>query len=289
MKISQALSGLWNANKNYFKSLVESRKINVQTAYDYNKLYEIVHRESQPCFVLSTGRCGTALLTKILQESSQIDVHHTPTPELVYYSKFAYENYKQLCSELKYIVDAARYEQIRNAFLLEKTFVETNNRITYFAYQLKELYPRAKFIHLIRHPVHFIKSGMARDWYTGKNPHDEGHIILNSDLEKWNHYSRAEKIAWLWNETNQFIEDFKSTIEPERIKTVFAEDLFKNPDTTKNIFQYLGLKPLSRQQIESLLKKPVNKGNTKKIQSFDIQLKDRVKEILLLSQKYNYF
>ena len=123
MKIGNAISGLLKANINYFKSLIESKKINVQTKYDYTELYKIIHNESQPCFILSTGRCGTALLTKIFEQHSDIDVHHEPVPELVYYSRFAYENRKNLSNEMKYLVDAARYEQVRNAFLLNKTFI----------------------------------------------------------------------------------------------------------------------------------------------------------------------
>ena len=195
MKFGKTISRLWDANINYLKNMVESRKINAQTKFDYTELYNIVHQKSQPCFVLSTGRCGTALLTKIFELHHDVDVHHTPIPELVYHSKYAYENQKNLSNEVKYLIDAARYEHIRNAFLLNKTFIETNNRITFFAYQLKELYPKAKFVHLIRNPISFIKSGKARDWYTGKNPHDEGHIIMNEDINMWNNYSQIEKIA----------------------------------------------------------------------------------------------
>ena len=77
----------------------------MKVKYDYTELYDIVHKESEPCFVLSTGRCGTALLTKIFEQHSDIDVHHTPTPELVYYSKLAHENQKSMSNEIKYLVD----------------------------------------------------------------------------------------------------------------------------------------------------------------------------------------
>ena len=288
MKIGKAISGLWNANKNYFKSAVESRKINVQTEYDYTELYDIVHKESEPCFVLSTGRCGTALLTKILEGHSAIDVHHMPIPELVYFSKFAYENHKRLSKEIKYLIDAARYDQIRNSFLLKKTFIETNNRITFFASQLAELYPKAKFIHLIRNPINFIKSGVARNWYTGKNPHDEGHIILNHDLDVWNNYSQTEKIAWLWNETNQFIEDFKKTKDTTRVMTIFAEDLFKDPETVINIFNFIDKVPFSATKIDALIKTPVNKSNAKKIESVNLTTDEHLINLLSLSENYNY-
>jgi hypothetical protein len=288
MKVKKMLSGLWNTNLSYFKKLFESRKINAQKKYDYRKLYNIVHKESQPCFILSTGRCGTALLTKIFEQHANIKSYHTPTPELVYYSKFAYENHKELSNEIKLIIDAARYEHIRNSFLLNKTFVETNNRITFFAYQLKELFPKAKFIHLIRNPINFITSGMARNWYTGNNPHDEGHIIKNNDFKVWDNYSQSEKIAWLWNETNQFIEDFKSQIEPERINTIFAEDLFKNSQTVIEIFKFLNLSPISTVKISSLTKTPINKGNVETIKSIYFKIDQKFESLLPLSKLYEY-
>jgi len=288
MKIGRAISGLWKANTDHFKKEISKRKINVQTKYDYSELYNIVHNESQPCFVLSTGRCGTALLTKIFEEHSEIDVHHTPKPELVYYSKFAYENSKSHSNEIKHLVDAARYEQIKNAFLLEKTFVETNNRVTFFASQLADLYSNAKFIHLIRNPINFIKSGIARDWYTGKNPHDEGHIILNDNPEIWEKYSQEEKIAWMWNETNQFIEDFKTQIEPKRVLTIFAEDLFNSTKTAGDLFKFINVPSISDEKLNYLARKPVNKSNVKKIKSIDIDFTAELNSILSLKERYKY-
>lgn len=289
MKIIKFFKGFIDSNIQYIKGEFEKRKINLQRDFDYRNLYEIVHKNAVPIFVLSTGRCGTALLTEIFHCYKNIDVHHEPIPELIYYSKFAYENYKTKSKEIKFVVDAARYDQIRNSFLLNKTFIETNNRITFFAYQLSELYPHANFIHLIRNPISFIKSGLARNWYTGKNSHDEGHIILYNNLDAWNKFSQTEKIAWLWNETNQFIEDFKSQIKPERVITVYAEDLFKNPETTKEIFYFLNQNPLSNNKIGKIIKIPVNRGNIKKINSNEIHLNDQLKEILPLSHKYQYF
>ncbi len=288
MKIDQFIKGLFYSNIHYIKNEFEKRKVNTQQEYDYKHLHKIVHEKAKPCFVLSTGRCGTALLTKIFEQQSNVDVHHAPTPELVYYSKFAYENFKTLSNELKYIIDAARYDQIRNSFLLNKIFVETNNRITFFAYQLEKIYPKAKFIHLIRNPINFIKSGIARNWYTGKNPHDEGHITNFDDMKTWSNYSQTEKIAWLWNETNQFIEGFKKEITSDRVITVFAEDLFNKLETTKNMFSFLDLPPMSPTKIESLVKTPLNKGNVKKIKSIKLQIDENLLELLSLSEYYKF-
>ncbi|MDZ7690395.1 MAG: hypothetical protein U5K69_04470 [Balneolaceae bacterium] len=105
------------------------------------------------------------------------------------------------------IVDAARYEQIRNAWLLDKKYIETNNRITFFCYALSELFPKSQFIHLVRQPEAFITSGLARDWYSNSVLHDEGRIKPTD-----NELQQVEKIAWLWNETNHFIEQFKREI-----------------------------------------------------------------------------
>jgi len=288
MKIKQFVKGLFYSNIQYISNEFEKRKVNTQKNHDYRHLYKIVHEKANPCFVLSTGRCGTALLTKIFKQHQGINVFHTPIPELVYYSKYAYENNEKLFKEIKYIVDAARYDQIKKSFLLNKIFIETNNRITFFANQLAELYPNAKFIHLIRNPINFIKSGIARNWYSGKNPHDEGHIILNENVDIWNRYSQAEKIAWLWNETNLFVENFKLQIDIKRIHTIFAEDLFSNHEKTFNIFDFLNLTQISDFKVESLIKNPVNKSNQKTLKAITFPLNSNLRKILSLADNYNY-
>lgn len=286
MNYKKNIDKIISANKNAVKEILRSKKIHTLKSSDYFNVFNEVHDKSAPCFVLSTGRCGTHMLTKLLSEHKKIDVFHTPIPELIYYSKYAYENNIEKSEELGKIVDAARYDYIRDSYLLGQQFVETNNRITFFAHQLAALYPKAKFVHLVRNPVAFTKSGFNRGWYSGKNEHDEGRIELKS--EEWNQYSDLKKIAWLWEATNRFIEDFKNKIEPERVIFLKSEELFSDAEKAGNIFKFLDLDSISPERIKSIIGKPTNVGKMKRKNKLsDIELEE-INQVTELAVKYGY-
>lgn len=286
MNIRKNIDLLFTANKRAINQIIRNRKLHVSASINYNNIYDEVHENAAPCFVLSTGRCGTHLLTKLLSKHKNIEVLHEPNPQLIYYSKYAFENYIDKSEELKRIVDAARYEYIRDCHILNLQYVETNNRITFFAYQLAELFPKAKFIHLVRNPIPFIKSGLNRNWYSGKNNHDEGRISLDSD--EWRDYSNAQKIAWLWESTNNFIENFKEKVDDNRVITIRSEDLFSKPKEADLIFQFLNLEPITKQKINKIISKPTNVSRNKNTELKTQNLKDEVAELIHINKKYNY-
>ena len=82
-------------------------------------IYKKIHKEAKPVFALSTGRTGTKLLSKIMSKMTAVKSYHEPTPELIYYARFAYEN-REDKELLKKVVDAARLEYILNAYLNKK-------------------------------------------------------------------------------------------------------------------------------------------------------------------------
>ena len=263
MKISDIISELVDVNKKYFKELKQRRVISHQTKYSYDDIYQLTHDSDKICFVLSTGRCGTKLLTNMFESHQDVLAFHEPIPELIYFNKFAYENHQTEHVTLLKMIDIARYEYIRKAFLLEKHYVETNNGITFFAHQLAQLYPNAKFIHLIRHPLAFVRSGYSRGWYTGKIGYDESKILPVSDNNNWHQLSQVGKIAWLWNGTNSFIHEFKKDLPEHRVLTVTAEGLFKDTEVMAGILKFLNLPSINDRIIDKFLSKKVNKQRNK--------------------------
>lgn len=285
MKIKDIIGGSLGSQKEFVDNLKLQKKIS-----DYAKnnsvveLYSKVHNDYSPVFVLSTGRSGTAFLTNMLEADKSLKVFHEPDPVFSYHTKFAFENYKKNPDVVKAMFDTARYELIRNTFIEKKRYVETNNRISFFAFQLAELFPKAKFIHLVRNPSSFIKSGLARDWYSNHSIFDEGRISKGGN--DWNSKSPIEKIGWLWNETNSFIEEFKK--QQEGVHFVKAEDLFSSAEEQIKIFEFLELKKPSNSELQKRTSKKVNKG---KDISIDNKIKNEISEMskqLPLCKLYGY-
>lgn len=213
-----------------------------------------VMAHAEPIFVLSTGRVGTMLLTKLFNLKKGLHIEHEALPEMLFAGKTAYESNDISFSKGAFM--AGRYENIRDFHLKSLRYVETNNRLTFFAPAIAELFPKAKFIHLVRHPDSFISSGMQRNWYTGKSITDEGRIAPPESLKIT---EQENKIAWLWNATNEFIEQFKKNTSKDRIYTLQSEKLFTNTEEAVKLMNWLNLN-IKPQLVKNIIDKPINQS-----------------------------
>ena len=168
--------------------------------------------------------------------------------------------------------------------------METNNRITFFAEAIKQVYPRARFIHLVRHPGDFVRSGLNRGWYQGQQRHELGRI--RGTTPQWETLSRTAKIAWLWEQTNRYIEEFSAGLSEEELIRIKAEDMFNNPQTVTETCQFIGAEDISRSIIDSMQGKVINQQKRVTIQApyqrwRDAQ-KEEVRKEVTLDDRYGY-
>ena len=85
--------------------------------------------------------------------------------------------------------------------------------------------------------------------------------------------SQISKISWLWNETNQFIENFKNQVNNSKVITIFSEDMFNNIEVIKNIFDFIEVdNPFKDQEIQKFLEKPVNQQKINKYPKYNYKL-----------------
>lgn len=289
MKLSDILK-LWIAhNKSFYSGMKSQRTVRYQKKVKHKEIFDHVHASAGITFVLSTGRCGTLLLTNIFERDKSFEVLHNPEVEMLYWGKYAYLS--QNNQHNSYLFDGSRYEIIRNALLSGKSYIETNNRISFFAYEIARLYPNARFIHLVRHPKKFVLSGLDRGWYEDKfHYNNEGLIEPREEKQEWMDLTRAGKIAWLWNETNQFIEDFKASIPEHRHITVKSEDMFSDPAEVARMLSFVGAQKLPEDTIRRLQERPVNAGRKKTSAVFtEIESRELQEQSILESKYYGNF
>ena len=260
MRKDKLLKEWFEFNTKYWKALKLRAKLHGHLK-DSDVLPEDVLAQAAPVFVLSTGRVGTMLLTRLFELEKGLNIEHEALPEMLYTGKLAYADPSNI-EFTKGAFMAGRYEAIRDCQLQNLRYVETNNRLTFFAPAMAALFPNAKFIHLLRHPDSFVSSGIQRNWYTGKTITDEGRIApaKDSGIER-----QQDKIAWLWNATNAFIEDFKEGAGKDRTLTVRSEDLFSNTEEAERILNWLDFKA-DKTSIQKVLNRPVNTSRKKKTQ-----------------------
>lgn len=257
---------------------------------DFGKLPHQIFNESEPVFVLSTGRCGTKLLTKLFEIACEEDIHHEPDPQMIFASRFVHENRDKGIDVRKSAFLGGRYELLKGAYLKGYRYIETNNQITFFADAILDLIPQTKFIHLIRHPGDFVRSGIRRKYYECHD-YDDGRI-QSDDSALWKSYSQLQKIGWLWNETNTIVEVWKKTIFGKNVLTVNSEDLFSDAAIFQSICDFLELPIPENNKVKKIIDRPVNvqtKGNFPHFEQWSDEDKIALKKIAPLGYTYGFF
>jgi hypothetical protein len=245
----------------------------------------------QAVFTLSTGRCGTLQLADLLELSDDCHVYHHAEPELVLANRYAYESAESQSPEgLRLALLAARGERIIEAYKGKRRYVETNRYLTFFAHGLQDLLPEARFIHLVRNPKDFIRSGLARRYYAhafwnAVNIHPDITLPEADDPQAL----RVQRIAALWLETNRFIESFKASAPEGTCRMIRAEDLFEDPATTQSLYTFLGLPAPDAATIARLLRRPRNAtAPSQKIDSYPAGSLAGYTDFCELAEQYGY-
>ena len=252
---------LYRINREALIAHRERRAFLRQTPAYWETFPRDVLANARPVFFLSTGRCGTALITEALVRSPLAGCHHAPNPELVYQARLAYEAGPGDHPAVAAAVLAARFELIAEHVVRGRTYIETNSRITFFATALAGLFPQSRFVHVVRRPEAFIRSAVQRGYYEGGYA-DIGRIrpLGGAVAEAWPGLSAFERAAWLWNETNARIETAKQGWAADRCLSVTAEDVFSQPRCLAGIFAHCGLPVPVESDIARWIQRPVNAG-----------------------------
>jgi|GEM_PF-1510256 len=209
-----------------------------------NRINDDRWKDIKPVWVLSTGRTGSNSLTELLKLSPFLDAFHEPAPELFQFS-YAYAMNKIhrniALKTLGYLRDELVFRSIRDG----QVYVETNNRVTYIADLLLELYPSSRFIHIYRNPYDFIRSGMRRNYYNG-HMRDYARLRPNNQdaiHQQWEDFSNLQKVAWNWTIVNERCLNFKASLSENQVMSLSSESLFQaDPSLIYSLFSFAGSK-----------------------------------------------
>ncbi|MEL7498526.1 MAG: sulfotransferase [Planctomycetota bacterium] len=219
---------------------------------------------------LSTGRVGSKTLSELgklaLGQASQ----HEPKPYLFGISKVGFEK-DPYDPAIVAALECCREELVQEFLDPNQIFMETSPQVTFLAPAIKQLFPQSKFIHVIRHPVDVIRSGMRRQWYTGSG-HDRWRIVpTDTDtFQRWDDMDAFEKNLWLWAETNHWITAYMSELNEEDGILIKSEQLFANDaETIQRFFQFIDAPVPAEGKIQRILGQNLNQQKTGTFPSID--------------------
>ncbi|MBM4265053.1 MAG: sulfotransferase [Deltaproteobacteria bacterium] len=203
-------------------------------------------------FVLSTGRAGSrTIATALNQIPGTVCLHH-PKPELVAEAT-AFFCGTEPRAEIEKVL-----RETRKSTLDGKVYGEVNLQHTLLFPILRDVFPEAKYIWLIRDGRDSVASMYYRGWYDEVYPRQgpewrkgrlHGDRTGDYTHEQWAAMSRFEKCCWCWLKYNQVIEDQLSRLEPSMWAKVRLDRL---TSSLPRLQKFLELPELGKVQVEQL-------------------------------------
>jgi len=232
-----------------------------------------------PVFILGSGRSGTLQVVKLLENIEGIQAHH----------EYLFE--KILKSAVLYRMGVVGDEEIKK--LLMETYVpavyyantpiwlDSSNALPWIVKPLHELFPNARFIHLLRDGRKVVSSfyhkftevvyddqcvNIVKNWL------DNPDVVLPPPPEKkyWRpfpvrgekyfeefaHYSRFQRLCYYWQDCNMRIRDSLAIVPDAQKLSIHLEDLVSNSASLARFLEMFGV--AYDDKYMQVLKRPVN-------------------------------
>jgi len=217
---------------------------------------------TQPFFIVSSGRSGTAMLHKAL--STDADMHHEYMVQIT--QPLAVRRYLGLIDSKKALETLAETHLAAVGYSPAAHWGDSSNKLSWLIPELAELFPRAKFIHLVRDGRKVAGSYLRK---LGEECYDDRSTrILQAHCDSPSHapapppekkywwpvprrddpmarafrsYSQFERICWHWAEINSVIIESLAALPRERQLFVALEDLRSSPCEAKRLYDFLNL------------------------------------------------
>ena len=231
--------------------------------------------DKPPVFVLSTGRSGSTMLARALGLHSSLYAVHEPQPKLNAES-FAEWTDSHSRDQIESKTALKRDWLIAQTHYQDLVYVESAYFLAHLVPVLHRLYG-AKFIHLHRNGMDFVRSGYERPWYVDRR--HPATVMKRWIRRRWlidigvsneDHQlptpegltSRFEKISWLWMEINRVIMEDLAELADEYSLQVAVEDLNQERDF-RRITDFIGVEPTSRtiEEMVALANRKPNKDS----------------------------
>ena len=227
-----------------------------------------------PVFILSHGRAGTKWLAWAIQKmcTGVLATHEPPPMVKLLALQYHYGNVtdSEAVQGVKYARDGHIYAAAK--YFKASHYVEVNRNLFSLSHPLREAYPKAKIIGLVRDGRKFLVSMLNKNFYgeDSRPGKGGGKPYLEGQFPAWEGLSQVEKIAyhWVWK-----IEAFRKQVD----KVYRIEDLLASYLAFEEfLFTAGGLKLVEGEDTFYKLRvKRVNRGDSYRINDFsELSAKD---------------
>ena len=215
-------------------------------------------------FVVSSGRSGTAMLHKALSASDDVEMHHEYMVHIV--QPLAVRRYMGLIDSAQAKRVIAKTHAAAVCYSEKDHWGDSSNKLSWLIPELVELFPHAKFVHLVRDGRKVASSyfhKLGDECYDDRSTklfrayaNDPLHISAPPPEKKYwwpqpvagmpfaaefHRFDQFQRIAWHWCEINRVILESLGGLESERCRTIRLEDMRQSPDALRTLYDFLNL------------------------------------------------
>lgn len=219
---------------------------------------------TQPFFIVSSGRSGTAMLHKALSAADDIEMHHEYAVQIT--QPLAVRRYLDLANGVETRQILASTHAAAIAYSAASHWGDSSNKLSWLIPDLAELLPEARFVHLVRDGRKVAGSyfhKLADECYDDRSTailqahYDDpaGRTTPPPEKKYWwpvprrddaaaaqfRAFDQFTRIAWHWSEINRVILGSLEQFAPERHMFVRLEDLLVSPFLVRSLLEFLGL------------------------------------------------
>ena len=217
---------------------------------------------TQPFFVVSSGRSGTAMLHKALSACDNMEMHHEYAVQIA--QPLAVKRYLGLIdsADATRVLDETHAAAIRCSEAAH--WGDSSNKLSWLIPELAALLPNAKFVHLVRDGrkvagSYFRKLGdecyddrsnaILQGFYDGTNPAPPPEkkywwpVPRRDDpvAGAFRSFDQFQRIAWHWAEVNRVILQSLEALPNNRKLFVRLEDLQTSAHQVRALYGFLNL------------------------------------------------
>ncbi len=243
-----------------------------------------------PVFILSTGRTGTQFFKDYFNGTSgKVFCTHEPAPSRRF--KFLSNLYLNDKIGSKLIVWTYLHSRKR-LFKKNKglTYIESSNFMFGCIPALNTHFDQIRIIHIVRHPVDYVKSHLNHGFWKGHKKFFARYIPYWLErLEVSQSSNPIEVLSTRWDYVNRQIQTYSDSNKYHRAKfeELFSDDLQRSSSELNRIRQFCGLAQLEESENIRWLQNPKNRSKGHRT------LKSEEKELILknteaLMKEYGY-
>ncbi|MDA8909481.1 hypothetical protein N9I09_01005 [Pontimonas sp.] len=205
--------------------------------------------------VISPGRSGTRWLADALVAASSSGVVHATRPTLASVG-FMLDQQMINADEAWGAYLSSRLGLLQRCYERRKALIDLDCKNSPLAGALLARNPNSRCLVMLRSPVDFIRSGLARGYFRSKSPFEWGHLTSvgydsmfasNTSLSV---NQQALMIAFFWNRTAQLAQELKLK-HPERVHLIRVNNMFSSPDYLADALRVAGI-TISRESVLEL-------------------------------------